>query len=76
MEEVHLVTILTLPDIPVDQIPFEAGRIDSFSTFTPRYTAFLPRFHKSRIKKLKKKLKKKLVRFVYERVSEIDMLRF
>ena len=58
MEEVCLVTILTLPDVPVDQIPFEVCRIDSSSTLTPRYTAFLPRFHKSRIKKLKKNLRK------------------
>ena len=60
MEEVCLVTLLTLRDIPEDQIPFEIGCIDSFSTFTPRYTAFLLRFHKSRIKKLKKNLKKSL----------------
>ena len=64
MEEVCLITLLTVPDLPVNEIPFEVCRIDSFSTFTPRYTAFLPRFRKSRIKKNKKKFKKMLVRFV------------
>ena len=75
MEDECLVTILTLPDIPVDKIPFEVGRVDCFSTFTPRYSAFLPRLDESRIKK-QKKLEKMLLRFVYERVSEIDTLRF
>ena len=64
MEEVCLVTLLTLHDIPEDQIPFEVGRIDSFSTFTPRYIMVTPSFSQRPNKKTKKKMKKMLVRFV------------
>ena len=64
MEEVCLVTLLTLRDIPEDQIPFEVGRIDSFSTFTPRYITVTPSFSQKPNKKTKKKLEKMLVRFV------------
>ena len=64
MEEVCLVTLLTLPDIPEDQIPFEVGRIDSFSTVTPRYITVTPSFSQRPNKKTKKKLKKMLVWFV------------
>ena len=64
MEEVCLVTLLTLHDIPEDQIPFEVGRIDSFSTFTPRYIMVTPSFSQRPNKKTKKKLKKMLVWFV------------
>ena len=64
MEEVCLVTLLTLRDIPEDQIPFEIGCIDSFSTFTPRYITVTPSFSYRPNKKIKKKMKKMLVRFV------------
>ena len=64
MEEVCLVTLLTLHDIPEDQIPFEVGRIDSFSTFTPRYIMVTPSFSQRPNKKTKKKLKKMLLWFV------------
>ena len=58
MEEVCLVTLLTLSDIPEDQIPFEVGRIDTFSTFIPRYITVTPSFMQKPNKKTKKKLKK------------------
>ena len=64
MGEVCLITLLTLPDIPENQIPFEVDRIDSFSTFTPRYITVTPLFSQKPNKKTKKKIEKMLVRFV------------
>ena len=64
MEEVCLITLLTVPDLPVNEIPFEVCRIDSFSTFTPRYITVTPSFSQKPNKKTKKKLKKMLVWFV------------